>query len=518
MPEHFRALVLILVFASIAFALAKRPLIAFAVAEEDYKRRRNLWFAVTVIAFLSHSFWIMLAVVGALLLYVGRREHNPMASFAILMFAVPPFSAKLSGLGLVNQLLLIDYSRMLALCILLPAVFRIRRERTGDEGRFIWPDVLVLGYIVTQLGLRFTVDSATNTMRYAIYAGLDIWLPYYVGSRTLRDVRAFREVIVSFVMAAMVMSLIAAFEAARYWLPYTSLVSPLGVQWSLGGYLSRGAFLRAQVTTGQPIVLGYIMVVALAAYLYIKRTVSLQSMWWLGFAALVGGLIASFSRGPWMAAIAAILLFRFTTPKAVGGLLKVAAGAGIVAVIVLNSPIGESVIEYLPFVGTIETENVAYREHLLQVSLQLIMQHPWFGSFDYIYALAEQDLVIGGMVDIVNTYIGVGLANGLVGLGCFAGAFAITLFCIWKSMLAMENKEDERHTLGSGLIAAIGGALITIFTVSSISFIALVYWMLLGLGVGYVRMSRSTHVVVEPMVQPPVGAGRYGRPAGARTT
>lgn len=518
MPEHFRALVLILVFASIAFALAKRPLTAFAVAEEDFKRRRNLWFAVTVIAFMSHSFWIMLAVVGALLLYVGRREHNPMALFAILMFAVPPFSAKLSGLGLVNQLLLIDYSRMLALCILLPAVFRIRRERTGEEGRFLWPDIFVVGFIATQLGLRFTVDSATNTMRYAIYAGLDVWLPYYVGSRTLRDVRAFREVIVSFVMAAMVMALIAAFEAARYWLPYTSLVSPLGVQWSLGGYLSRGAFLRAQVTTGQPIVLGYIMVVAIAAYLYVKRTVSLQSMWWLGFVALAGGLIASFSRGPWMAALAAILLFRFTTPKAVGGLLKLSAGAGIIAVIVLNSPIGESVIEYLPFVGNIETENVAYREHLLQVSIQLIMQHPWFGSFDYIYALAEQDLVIGGMVDIVNTYIGVGLANGLVGLGSFVGAFAVTMFAIWKSMLAMENKEDERHTLGSGLLAAIGGALITIFTVSSISFIPLVYWTLLGLGVGYVRMSRSAHVAADPTVQMPVGAGRYGSPAGARAT
>lgn len=520
MPEHFRALVLILVIAYVAFALAKRPLTAYAVAEEDFVRRRNMWFGVTLIAFFAHSFWIFLFVAGVVMLYVGRNEKNLLAMYAILMFAVPPFSAKLSGLGVFNQLLVIDYPRLLSIAILIPAVFRIRAQAVqGEKNSFLLPDLLVLGFLATQLGLRFTIDTTTNTVRYGIYAALDTWLPYYVASRALRDVKAFREVLIAFVCAALVMSIIAVFEAVRYWLPYTSLISPLGVQWSLGSYLSRGSFLRAQVTTGQPIVLGYIMVVALGAYVYIKRTVPFQSLWWLGFLALVGGLIASFSRGPWMAAIAAIVLFRFTMPQAVGGLFKIAAGTGVVVAIVMATPLGEQVVDYLPFVGSIETENVTYRQHLLDVSIKLILQHPWFGSFDYVYALADADLVMGGMVDIVNTYIGIGLSNGLVGLGCFAGAFVITVIAIWRAMHSAHDKHAEQHTLGSGLLACIVGAMITIFTVSSISFIPMVYWMLLGLGVGYVRLCKNGEVIeAEPLEAAPPTRPLYGRRAGARAS
>jgi O-antigen ligase len=519
MPEHFRALVFIFAFAGFAFLLAKKPLTAFAVPEADFVRRRNMWFGITLLAFLAHNFLIFLVVAAAVLLYVGRNERNLLALYAILMFAIPPFSAKLSGLGLINQLLVIDYARVLSIAILLPAALRARRELQGEPSKLFIADVLVVGFVVTQLGLRLTIDSATNTFRYGVYAFLDILLPYYVASRALRTVQAFREVLVSFVCAALVMAIIAMFEAARYWLPYTSLMHPLGVQWSLGAYLSRGSFLRAQVTTGQPIVLGYIMVVALAAYVYLRRSIPSKAMWWLGFVGLCGGLIATFSRGPWMAAIGAVLLFRFTTPRAVGGFMKIAVGVGVVGALVLASPIGEQVVEYLPFIGSIETENVTYRQHLLEVSIKLILQHPWFGSFDYIYALQDAELVIGGMVDIVNTYIGIGLSNGLVGLGCFAGAFIFTCLAIWRCMYAMPDKEDEQHTLGSGLLACIVGIMVTIFTVSSISFIPMVYWMVLGLGVGYVRMARRRAEQGEPVVDvAPAPLRGYASRVGARAS
>ena len=485
MPEHLRALVVILILSGTVFALARGPVTEQAMAPEDFKRRRNLWFTITLAAYLAHSFWLFMAVAGVVLAFAGRRERNPMALFVFLLFAVPPFNSSVGGMGIIKQLLTLDFPRLLALTLLLPAFFRIRSEAGAEARRWMLADYLVIGYLLVQLGLRFQLDSWTNTARYAIYAFLDVWLPYYVASRSLRDVQAFRDVAMSLICASMVVALVAVFEALRHWLLYVPLEAALGAHWGLGGYLSRGSFLRAQGPTGQPIVLGYLMVVALGLYPYLRRSIPAQPRWWLGFALLLAGLVASFSRGPWVAAVVALVAFRFTTPKAVGGSLKAAAVVGAIVLAVMASPFGAAIQAYLPFVGNIEAENVDYRKHLLDVSIQVILQNPVFGSTSYMNSLIDQDLVIGGMVDVVNTYLGIGLANGLVGLGCFAGAFVYVLISILRRMRTLPDRNDEQHALGSGLLACLVGVMVTIFTVSSISLIPVVYWTVLGLGAGY---------------------------------
>ena len=519
MPEHLRALVVILVLAGIVFALARGPVTEQAMAPQDFSRRRNLWFTITLVVYLAHSFWIFMAVAGVVLAFAGRREHNPMALFAFLLFAVPPFHASLSGLGIVNQLLTLDYPRLLAITVLLPAFFRIRGQARAAPRRWMLADYLVVGFLLVQLGLRYMGDSATNTARYAIYAFLDVWLPYYVASRSLRDVQAFRDVAMSLVCASMVVALVAVFEALRHWLLYVPLESVLGVQWGLGSYLGRGAFLRAQGPTGQPIVLGYLMVVALSLYPYLRRSVPMQPRWWLGFALLLAGLVASLSRGPWVAALIALAVFRFSTPKAVGGALKAGAVVGAIVLAVMASPFGAAIQDYLPFVGNIETENVDYRQHLLEASIQVILQNPLFGSTSYMYSLIDQNLTIGGMVDVVNTYLGIGLANGLVGLGCFAGAFAYVTFALLRSMWRLPDRDDEQHTLGSGLLACLVGVMVTIFTVSSISFIPVVYWTVLGLGAGYagLRSQPATGEVPAPPDDSFSPRGGLAQPSRARS-
>ena len=44
MPEHFRALIVILFLASVVFLMARRPATDL-IPLSDYKRRRNLWFS-----------------------------------------------------------------------------------------------------------------------------------------------------------------------------------------------------------------------------------------------------------------------------------------------------------------------------------------------------------------------------------------------------------------------------------------------------------------------------------------
>jgi hypothetical protein len=57
-------------------------------------------------------------------------------------------------------------------------------------------------------------------------------------------------------------------------------------------------------------------------------------------------------------------------------------------------------------------------------------------------------------------------------------------------MRSIPDKDSEEHVLGRALLATLLAIMVTIFTVSSISFIPLVYWSVAGLGVAYAQMIR----------------------------
>ena len=73
MPEHLRALAVILPLAAAIFLFAKAPACASACAAADFERRRNLWIGITLVAFLAHNFWIYMAVTAAMLFFAARR-------------------------------------------------------------------------------------------------------------------------------------------------------------------------------------------------------------------------------------------------------------------------------------------------------------------------------------------------------------------------------------------------------------------------------------------------------------
>lgn len=491
MPEHLRTLLVILALAASVFVFAKAPACAAASAAADFERRRNLWFGVTLVAFLAHHFWIFIVAAAALLLYGASREPNKLALFFFLLFAVPPIPAKISGLGVIEHFFTIDYIRLLGLVILLPAYLHLRRQRESEPfGRSI-PDKLLAGYMVLSVLLIFAVSTFTNTLRQGVlYSFLDVFLPYYVASRSLKTLQGFRDVLMAFVVAAMVLSAIGAFEFARHWLLYSPLDEALGVFWGYGGYLEReGGRLRAQASTGQPIPLGYVIAVALAFFLFLRKSVPNPAAWGLGLLLLLAGLIAPVSRGPWLGAAVMFLVFVMTSPSAAKDITMLGL-LGVIAVpALLASPLGENIIDHLPFIGNVEQANVTYRQRLLEISFQVILQNPFFGAADYLNSPEMQQLMQGhGIIDVVNTYVGIGLARGLVGLALFAGFFIAVGLGIFKGMRSLADRHDERHLLGRALLATLLGILVIIFTVSSISVIPVIYWSVAGFGVAYARM------------------------------
>src|SRR5688572_22692033 len=107
MPEHLKALIAILFLTVPLFALARPAACAAATADADFARRRNVWFAMLLTAFLSHNFWVFVALAAAILLYTGPHERNRLALFFFLLFALPQIPGEVPGFGVVQQLFVI---------------------------------------------------------------------------------------------------------------------------------------------------------------------------------------------------------------------------------------------------------------------------------------------------------------------------------------------------------------------------------------------------------------------------
>ena len=492
MPEHIRALVVILLIAAVTFAISKKAFIP-TVSNEQFSRWRNAWFVVTLVAFLSHNFWIYIFASGLVIAFISRSESNKIALFFALLFAAPSVSSGIAGFAGINYFFEINHFRLLSLTLLLPAFISLVSSSTTLRFGKNLPDKFIALYLILIIALEIRGTTATDSLRQAMYSFTDVFLPYYVISRSLKQLDHLKNALIAFVTAAGVIAAIAGFEFLKGWLLYSSLPNIWDTSDGMGNYLRRDSYLRALASLGHPIVLGYVLVVAIGFYLFTKQFIRSKTIQRLGLMLLAGGLIATLSRGPWVGAGILVILFILTGPQAFKRLAMLSMGLVIVIPLISVMPGGDKVINLLPFVGNVEKGNIDYREKLLENSIAVIGRNPLFGSVDYLRAPEMQEMVQGeGIIDIVNTYIQIGLRHGLVGLGLFVGIFLAILFGIYRCRKNIPDKTSELHLLGRSLIATLGAVLVIIFTVSSIGAIPLVYWSLAGIGVAYIGIVKGT--------------------------
>jgi O-antigen ligase len=488
-PEYIKALIVILGLSIPIFWIARKQVCDTAVDQIDFDRRRNLWVALTVCSFLTHNFWMYVAISCVMILYVSRKEKNEMALFLFVAFAVPPIAVTIPGFGGIQQIFSVSPTRILVLLILAPAYIKLRKEPGIAAFGKTLADKFLLGYIVLPLVLQINVDTFTNTIRFGLYSITDIFLPYYVASRGIKTLAAWRDTLMSFTVAVALLSAIAIFESTRNWLLYGSVSSQMGIDWDFGQFMLRADSLRAMATAGHAIVLGYILIIGFAFYATSRSWISSKGYQRALGLAIVFGLIGTAARGPWVGVVAVILTLILTGKNITSRIAQLALAVGVSVSLLSLTTWGTDFLAYLPFVGTAESESVQYRQRLFDVSVQVIGLNPIFGSFDYMRNPLMQQMMQGeGIIDLVNSYLGIALTYGLVGLGLFLGVFLAAAFSMWQTMMSLP-KDDEMYTIGRSLFACLAGTLVTIGTASSVTYIALLYWIIAGLSVGYVKLA-----------------------------
>ena len=491
MPEQLRALVVILILAAFTFFFA-RKMTASIIATDQFNRWRNAWLGVTLILFLAGNFWLYLILIAAFLLYLRKQENNIFALYIVLLFASPKFINQIPGFGIVNYLFAVDYATILSLTLLLPAYLTLRQAPENSPFLKFWADKLLLAYLVLDVLLLLRDTTVTDAMRSVLFNFTEVFLPYYVASRSIKNLQQLKEIFIAFTVAGMLAGIIGMFEYSKHWLLYANLPSKLGITWASGKYLDRGDSLRALATSGQPIVLGYIMMLALGFYIYLAKQINNKYLRWLGWFLIIGGLYAALSRGPWVGAAILILSLIIISPKSTKHLSRLVIAAIVIIPLLSSLPIGHKVIDMLPFIGKTDVENVDYRVRLFENSMIVFNRYPLFGSTTYIDELAGMGMVQGeGIVDIVNTYLIVLLKKGLVGILLFVGFFSLIVFSIFRQINTTQNEKEDTVFLGRILFAILIAILVTITTVSDILVIPILYWSVAGLCISYKRLTES---------------------------
>lgn len=508
MPEHLRALVFILPIAWVVFFFAKKAITpAGLVKPEDFERRRNLWFALTLAAFLAHNFWIFAAVAAVAILILAREEPNKAAMHFAVLVCLPRLTASISGGGLVKELFALDPLRILALLILVPVWWQLRKRPDVEPFGKLLVDKIMIVMFALEIALTLPERTLPSVLRDSVfYAFTNVFLLYYVSSRSLRSMQHFRESLAMLTTALWVFCAIVAFEFLRRWLLYSSLERALGVSMGDRGYLIRSGMLRAEGTAGQSIIAGYVAAVGIGIYLYVRTLIQNRWLRHAGMALMFAGIIGAFARGPWVGGVAIILLFLLLGPSPWGSIGKLAGAILLSLPVLLSTDAGLTIIDHLPWIGTVDSRNVDFRENLFDVAIRVIMQYPFFGNYDFatipeIEALRGND----GIIDVVNTYIMIALRGGIVSLAVFVMLVLAAMWGVFMSLLKLD-KRDERHVLGRALLATMVGVLVTIATVSPIFLVYPLYWCLTGLMVGFTQLVARGEPVKKPVgAKPPVG-------------
>jgi O-antigen ligase len=506
MPRSLKELIVVLAIALVVFRLL-RPLILKFSKEQDFARRRNLWCALTVAAFLSPNFWIFALIAIPLLLFTGRRDSNPAALYLLLLHVIPPYSFRVPMVG-ISFLFDADNYLLLGFFLMTPAAVRLIRDKDSNRIRGLQAmDYFLFAYGILTAFLFLHPELApgvimkatfTDCLRRLFLFFFSTVIPYFVVSRSISDRRAMLDLMATYCLTCCMLAAIALFETAKHWLLYGEMADLFSAVNNFSVYLVRGTSLRAMVSTGHPLVLGYLLAVGLGFWLCLQAHVQ-SRVSRLGVIILIWlGLLAAYSRGPWLGAVCIYFIFSALKPGAVSKLLKSAAvGAFLVALIAL-SPLRDKVVNVLPFLGgTIDSQNLTYRHLLFDRAWEIILESPILGDQNAL--LRMQDLRQGqGIIDVVNSYLEILLDNGFVGLFLVLSFIAIAIIKAWASNRESRTTDPDFSMIGASLVACILATLVMMFDGGFSGGSGKMFYVLAALAAAYVHLGRARLPVASP--------------------
>lgn len=490
MLELIKPLIIILTIGSATLHLQKTNSLC-VVSPGDYRKWKLLWLLVTLIAFLSQNYWLFAIIIVCLLkVNVKGTPANQFTSFLWLLPLLPVLTKELPGFSGIRLLFELTYPRLLILTILFPLFLAHSNSKSsffrlpGDKLLFLY--LLVNMYISTRNG------EITNILRLYFYLFTDIFLPYFVASRSLQNFHDFKKAALALYISISIIASIAFFESLKSWHLYATLSNSLDISHRFSAYLFREGLLRASGPFTSPIVLGYILTIGIGMGLAINSTFKNKKSLFFFFLIYIIALTFTLSRGPWVGTFILCGLFILLSREKSKLISRTFILATLCFPLLLFTTFGQKILHLLPFIGELGDGTVSYRQALFEKSWIVIQRNIFFGSNNYIQSPEMQSLVQGqGIIDVVNSYIRIALNSGLIGLGLFILFFLNLLLRLYIVQNKIPKDNLELHVFSISLFSTMISILMIIATVSSIDIINYMYWILAGIIAAFIQLIKN---------------------------
>jgi len=368
-----------------------------------------------------------------------------------------------------------NWSRLLTITILFPLLigaFRHKSPLHYSLDKFVW------AFFLLSIALSFRETSFTNGLRGVTYLTIDILTPYFVLSRYLRSFDDIRKVLFALLGSLIFAGMVITFESIRTWRLYEQLAINInGIRFAS---IFRMGILRATGTFDIPSRAAFALATGLGLCWTLAPYITKRKLLGVAVTILVAGLFFTFSRGNWIAGIIIGACFLLTlNPKR---FFKLGAVLAVGVMVLSMTQVGQDVYNVLPFVGSDDSEaagTVSYREDLLETSIRVANENPWFGSTTFhehpdMNALRQSS----GLLDLVNQYLIVLLNMGYVGLVLYALIFLNVLLASRRALQQSAGKPEDHRNICRALMFTLAGLLVAITTTSAFGRVGLILWCL----------------------------------------
>lgn len=401
---------------------------------------------------------------------LGRDGSGRLPAYALMLCIAPPMAVQLEHIGPLNDLIRMTPYRELSIFLLAPEAVRLvaRRNTPKNPPWLTICDLAVLTYALYWVLRHYSGSSISSLGREILGQVLDLLLPYYVLTRACVETSVRHRLLGFLLLGAVYQAFVGMAESLSKHYLYSQLQWLYNSPWGQAVNLTRGSWLRAVAAFPGPLALAVLLMFAIGVWFVLKPPEK-NRPYLVVVLALIGGLLATYGRGPVLAALllmASIVLLRRMSGKRY--IVTMVVGA-IVLAVGWSAGIGELVLGLVgsaPGADATADFNVLYRQELMATSLALLQQSPWWGVPNFLAQM--QDLRQGeGIIDLVNTYLVIALNAGVFGLAMFLIPYAITL---WRGASHMVLFPELRRE-GSAWLALTVAMMAVIFTVSPISII-----------------------------------------------
>ena len=273
MSEEIRALSYVLAAGLPALYLARLFTVSF-VEKDEFRLWRNAWILATLAVFLSGDMLVFAGLMFALSVYVHRKSRAPYTFYLVLLFVGPAVGLNLGLPGIVSTFIELTPARICVLAFLLPtAIGLLSQSRPSGPIVTDWL-VVLFALLIVILSLRF--GSLTQPLRAIAIVTLDVLLPYFVFSRSIKSRAAIDKAMAALLVASLPLAACGALEFIKGWRLYNAVIQDWDV-FLIQPYLFRDGLLRAAATSIEPIAFGFVFMTTIGAILATNRLVSNRS-------------------------------------------------------------------------------------------------------------------------------------------------------------------------------------------------------------------------------------------------